>query len=141
MERTKVLLYINCIDKDEIDKKEFEVLESYCERKGYEPVMSFEENTDLTGMSHPVKFMCVGLGATHTIDRVITMCSGMVGKDINSVLKALEMMENQGVFVETVADDLDEFYELLYSDGVSECSCSDEDSAFMEFVKNVFANK
>ena len=141
MERTKVLLYINCIDKDEIDKKGFEVLESYCERKGYEPVMSFGEDTELTGMSHPVKFMCVGLGATHTIDRVVTMCSGMVGADTNSVLEALGMMEDQDVFVETVADDMDEFYELLYSNGASECTCCNEESAFMEFVKNIFANK
>lgn len=141
MERIKVLLYINCTSTEEIDKKGFEVLERYCERKGYEPVMSFGEDTELTGMSHPVKFMCVGLGATHAIDRVITMCSGMIGAENNSILEALEMLENQAVFVETVADDMDEFYELLYSDGESECTVCNEESAFMEFVKNIFASK
>lgn len=111
----RVLIYVNTTDNVVVDKQMESILVGYCKHHDYEIVGIFGENTSRTGMSEPTAFMAVGMAVTDTIDAVVTMFAEMVGNSKEAIVNTLQMLDDFNILVETVLDDMDEYYEALYS--------------------------
>lgn len=81
--------------------------------------------------------MTVGMAAKKEIDYVVTISSSMLGNTDNA-LDILADLEDLGTFVESVADDMDDLYELLYDSSCEETEKDDELSGFLAYMKNLF---
>ena len=64
-------------------------------------------------MSEKTCFMAVGMGVTNHIDVVVTVMAQMVGKTDEQIFANLHNLDAFGIKVETVFEDLDEYYEEL----------------------------
>lgn len=137
MNRQNVLIYLNSTGNEALDCKALAIMEEYCNRKGYKIVNSLGEYTDLQGMSPCIHYMTVGMAAKKEIDYVVTISSSMLGNTDNA-LDILADLEDLGTFVESVADDMDDLYELLYDSSCEETEKDDELSEFFAYMKNLF---
>ena len=109
----RALVYINKSKKEHINETAEMLILEHCLSKGYDIVDVFGEDTDRTGMSEKACFMAVGMGVTNHIDVVVTVMAQMVGKTKNQILENLENLDAFGIKVESVFEDLDEYYDEL----------------------------
>ena len=111
----KVLIYINATGNEIVDKQVEQLLVDYCKARGYEVFAVYGEDTDRSGMSEPTVFMTVGMAVTGCIDRVVTLFGEMVGDGREDILTKLHKLDMFNIPIETVMDDLDVYYEEIYS--------------------------
>ena len=109
----RALVYINELRREHSNKKAKELILEYCLDKGYDIVDVYVEDTQRTGMSERTCFMAVGMGVTSHIDVVVTVMAQMVGKTDEQIFTNLHNLDAFGIKVETVFEDLDEYYEEL----------------------------
>lgn len=114
MDKVKALIYLNQCGDKKLESKAVEMMQRHCATQDYEPVFVFAENTDCTGISEPIKYMMIGMAAEMKIDVIITMFSGMVSMNEEKLMDVIGALDNYGVMVETVRDDMDEFYNKLF---------------------------
>lgn len=133
----KALIYLNTTDNVVVDKQMECILVEYCKQCGYEIVGIFGENTGRTGMSEPTVFMAVGMAVTDNLDTIVTMFAEMIGDSKQSIVNKLQMLDDFNIPVDTVLDDMDEYYETLYS-GVSEQEEEIDLITFSERIKDFF---
>lgn len=110
----RALIYINKSKKEHINETAEALIAEYCLSKGYDIVDVCCEDTDRTGMSEKTCFMAVGMGVTNHIDVVVTVMAQMVGKTDEQIFTNLHNLDAFGIRVETVFEDLDEYYEELH---------------------------
>lgn len=114
MDRENVIIYLNSTGDMMVDQKAVEIAEDFCKARGYNVVNCIGEDTRFDGISFPMKYMLVGLAAEEKIDKVISIGSFMLG-DTDKVLDLIDVLEDYNVYVETVADDMSDMYELLFA--------------------------
>ena len=114
MDRENVIMYLNSTGDMMVDQKAVEIAEDFCKARGYNVVNCIGEDTRFDGISFPMKYMLVGLAAEEKIDKVISIGSFMLG-DTDKVLDLIDVLEDYNVYVETVADDMSDMYELLFA--------------------------
>ena len=114
MDRENVIMYLNSTGDMMVDQKAVEIAEDFCKARGYNVVNCVGEVTGFEGISYPMKYMLVGLAAEEKIDKVISIGSFMLG-DTDKVLDLIDVLEDYNVYVETVADDMSDMYELLFA--------------------------
>lgn len=114
MNRENVIIYLNSTGDMMVDQKSVAFAEDFCKARGYNVVNCVGEDTRFEGISFPMKYMLVGLAAEEQIDKVITIGSFMLG-DTDKVLGLIDVLEDYNVYVETVADDMSDMYELLFA--------------------------
>lgn len=142
MDKLNALIYLNHTGNEELDQKAMDMLHRYCEMNDYEPIMAFGEDTCMNGISTPVKYMMIGLAAESQIDIVVTMFSEMISKQDDKVIDVISFLDNYDVSVETVADDMDEYYYEMF-ETKSYSSDSEEhlaDSEIMSRMTSCFAD-
>lgn len=113
MNREKAIIYVNCTGNEQIDQKATKILQNYCNGKNYEIVNTFGEDTGFEGLSFPMKYAFVGLATEHMIDKVITIGRFMLG-DQETALEFIRLLEDHDVLVESVTNDMEAMYDLLY---------------------------
>lgn len=130
----RALLYINSTGRESVDAEIQHILEKYCMEKEIEMFAVFCDDTMQEGIAKPTAYMAIGMSVDSEIDTVVTMCAGMLGNTENDVTEVLLWFRKFGIRVETVADDIAEYYEHLdlETDNVAE----DADSA-SEFIKAI----
>lgn len=130
----RALLYINSTGRESVDAEIQHILEKYCMEKEIEMFAVFCDDTMQEGIAKPTAYMVIGMSADSEIDTVVTMCAGMLGNTEDDVIEVLLWFRKFGIRVETVADDIAEYYEHLdlETDNVAE----DADSA-SEFIKAI----
>lgn len=130
----RALLYINSTGRESIDAEIQHILEKYCMEKEIEMFAVFCDDTMQAGIAKPTAYMAIGMSVDSEIDTVVTMCAGMLGNTEDDVTEVLLWFRKFGIRVETVADDIAEYYEHLdlETDNVAE----DTDSA-SEFIKAI----
>lgn len=140
MDKRKALIYLNQTGNEAIDQKSLDIVTKHCETHGCEPVIAFTEYTELTGMSVPVKYMSIGLMESEKIDVVVTLMSSMIGESADAVIETIGLFEEHDLYVETVAKDMDSFYEQLFE--TQECNSydSDDEEDFIEFMSGLFSD-
>lgn len=128
----RALLYINSTGRESVDAEIQHILEKYCMEKEIEMFAVFCDDTMQEGIAKPTAYMAIGMSVDSEIDTVVTMCVGMLGNTEDDVTEVLLWFRKFGIRVETVADDIAEYYEHLdlETDNVAE----DADSA-SEFIK------
>lgn len=133
----RALIYINKSKKEHINETAEALIVEYCLSKGYDIVDVCSEDTNRTGMSEKTCFMAVGMGVTNHIDVVVTVMAQMVGKTKNQIFANLQNLDAFGIKVETVFDDLVEYYEelerLVPVEGIREVSLEE----FFKYLANV----
>lgn len=132
----KALVYMNLTGNEVLDKQAHCMMEDYCTQRGIIPVLSYADDTDKSGMGEPIKYMCIGLVETDTIDLVVTMFAEMLGANDVAILETLARLEDHGLFVETVADDIGAYYDKLYDEAVPDES--EECRELMHCMKMMF---
>lgn len=115
MDKIKALIYLNQTGDEALDQAALDVMHRYCERQNYDVVIAFGEETDKTGLSDPVEYMLIGLAAECQIDVVVTMFSEMVSMDVEAVIGFLSIMDDYGIAVETVTNDLEALYTEMFT--------------------------
>lgn len=130
----RALLYINSTGRESVDAEIQHILEKYCMEKEIEMFAVFCDDTMQEGIAKPTAYMAIGMSVDSEIDTVVTMCVGMLGNTEDDVTEVLLWFRKFGIRVETVADDIAEYYEHLdlETDNVAE----DADSA-SEFIKAI----
>lgn len=113
MNRENVIIYLNSTGDMMVDQKAVEIAEDFCKARGYNVVNCVGEDTRFEGISFPMKYMLVGLAAEEKINTVVTIGSFMLG-DTDKALDVIDVLEDYNVYVETVADDMSDMYELLF---------------------------
>ena len=83
-----------------VDQKAVSIAEDFCKARGYNVVNCVGEVTGFEGISYPMKVISIG--------------SFMLG-DTDKVLDLIDVLEDYNVYVETVADDMSDMYELLFA--------------------------
>lgn len=114
MNRENVIIYLNSTGDMMVDQKAVSIAKDFCKARGYNVVNCVGEVTGFEGISYPMKYMLVGLAAEEKIDKVISIGSFMLG-DTDKVLDLIDVLEDYNVYVETVADDMSDMYELLFA--------------------------
>ena len=129
----RVLIYLNTTDNVVVDKQMESILVGYCKQHDYKIVGIFGENTSRTGMSEPTAFMAVGMAVTDTLDAF----AEMIGDSKEVIVNTLQMLDDFNIPVETVLDDMDEYYEALYSSEMYQEEEMDLET-FVERMKDFF---
>lgn len=114
MNRENVIIYLNSTGDMMVDQKVVAIAEDFCKARRYNVVNCVGEDTRFDGISFPMKYMLVGLAAEENIDKVVSIGSFMLG-DTDKVLDFIDVLEDYNVYVETVADDMSDMYELLFA--------------------------
>jgi len=137
MDKLKALIYLNQTGNEALDQKAMDMLYRYCEKNDYEPVIAFGEDTSMEGISTPIKYMLIGLAAESQIDIVVTMFSEMISKKADKVLDVISFLDDYEVSVETIADDMDEFYYEMFEMKAFDGSIPDEDAVDSEVMSRM----
>ena len=132
MNRENVIIYLNSTGDKAIDQNAAKIAEDFCKRRGYKVLSCVGEDTKFEGISFPMKYMLVGLAAEEKIDTVITIGSFMLG-DTDKILDLIDSLETYSVYVETVAEDMDDYYDLL----LNSCEAENVNPNAEEFVSSL----
>lgn len=134
----RALVYINKSNKEDINDKAKWLITDYCKNKGYDIAAVYSEDTNRCGMSEETCYMAIGMGVADKIDVVVTVMSLMLGKTKRQTLTNLYNLACFGIKVETVLEDLDEFYEELNENmatgGIREISMEE----FFRYLEDAF---
>lgn len=136
----KALIYMNCTGDEKVDDLAINTMKQYCEANDMEVIVAFGEDTQMTGLSQPGFFTCVGMAATDQIDVVVTMMAEMISSEFDDIMNALGWFRQFGVDVETLNDDIEDYYDLIYEAEEAEemcCDCEQTDN-LMELLQQKF---
>lgn len=139
MDKVKALIYLNQCGDKKLESKAMDMLFEHCKKQDYEPVFAFSENTGCTGLSAPIKYMLIGMAAEMKIDVVITMFSGMISMHEDELFDTMAALDNYGVMIETVRNDMECYYEELYKEqGIEESEEEMDDNKFISFMAQMW---
>ena len=137
MNRENVIIYLNSTGDEMMDQKAIAIIEDYCNSKGYKIIKVAGEDTELGGISFLMKYAFVGLAAEGEINKVVTIGRYMIG-DTNQVLEFIGMLEDYNAYVETVADDMADMYDLLFSNSSHDNGIEIEVDEFLKSIALLF---
>lgn len=131
----RALLYINSTGRESVDVEIQHILEKYCMEKEIEIFAVLCDDTLQEGIAKPTAYMAIGMSADSEIDTVVTMCAGMLGSTEEDVTEMLLWFRKFGICVETVANDIAEYYELL--DLAPDKDVAEDADSVSEFIKAI----
>jgi hypothetical protein len=137
----RAVIYINETSDGSINKKAMDIIQRYCDKRGYVITAILGEKSP-SGMSLPMKYSFIGMEEVEDIDVIVTLSSGMVAPTNDEVLETIALLEDFGVEIETVRGDMAAYYYDLDCrrgcDGGADSADDMDDTDFIEKLDEFF---
>ncbi len=131
----RVIIYINANPAEDYAGAADQLLKRYCMNNGYDVVGSFAEDSRKEGITFPMQLAFVGAAYDSGVDGVVTLIPQMLSFKEDEVVEVLQRLDEHGIEVETLAGDIESYYDKMYQpkEECSECSTREE----CELLRNV----